>query len=319
MNTIPLTFNENQNNVTIIGGNEKIPSKLPISIILLNKSGSTFRGNNIESLLRLGFTDIVSIEAPQQNFNLDEISKRFPFVKFVIPDQLLTAGEMINLGMQEVSNNKVLVMWDTMHISTKVFSERLLNILLDSEVLCFVPFLFNHQMQCLPSKNVPSIENTAFTIKTYLVTKDYAKTLYPFDFVGLYDKEKFINICGFDYTLTSNYWQLLDFGLRGYLWGEKISICSGLRFNYECEVSLEDTTPENSYLRFFLKNLSPRFVGDYAYIPKKEFFSYLNRSSLGFFKAYKSFKMARNWVAKNKFRFKTDAQTLISSWETENE
>ena len=47
--------------------------------------------------------------------------------------------------------------------------------------------------------------------------------------------------------------------------------------------------------------------------------SYLNRSSLGFLKAYKTFKMARNWVAKNKFRFKTDAQTLITSWEIENE
>ena len=319
MNTIPLTFNEKQINRTIIGGNEIVVSKIPISIILLNRSGTTFRMNNIESLLRLGFTDIVSIEAPQQNYNLDELAKRFPVVKFIIPGEQLSTGEMINLGMQEVRSNKVLVLWDTMHISTKIFSDRLLNIILNNEIFCFAPFLFNFQMQNLPVKNIPAIENTSFTVKTFGVTQDFAKTLYPFDFVGLYDRQKFINLGGFDHTITSDYWQLIDLFMRSYLFGEKTIICSSLRLNYECEVPLEDTTPDFSHLRFFLKNLSPKFVGDYAYIPKKEFFSYLNRSSLGFFKAYKSFKMARNWVSKNKFRFKTDAQTLISSWETENE
>ena len=319
MNTIPLTFNEKQINRTIIGGNEIVVSKIPISIILLNRSGTTFRMNNIESLLRLGFTDIVSIEAPQQNYNLDELAKRFPVVKFIIPGEQLSTGEMINLGMQEVRSNKVLVLWDTMHISTKIFSDRLLNIILNNEIFCFAPFLFNFQMQNLPVKNIPAIENTSFTVKTFGVTQDFAKTLYPFDFVGLYDRQKFINLGGFDHTITSDYWQLIDLFMRSYLFGEKTIICSSLRLNYECEVPLEDTTPDLSHLRFFLKNLSPKFVGDYAYIPKKEFFSYLNRSSLGFFKAYKTFKMARNWVSKNKFRFKTDAQTLISSWETENE
>ena len=84
MNTIPLTFNENQKNITIIGGEQVLVSKIPISVILLNRSGTTFRANNLDSLLSYGFADIISIEAPQQNYNLDEISKRFPSVKFVI-------------------------------------------------------------------------------------------------------------------------------------------------------------------------------------------------------------------------------------------
>ena len=319
MNTIPSTFNEKQIDRTILGGSEILPSKFPISVILLNKSGTTFRMNNIEALMKLGFTDIVCVEAPQQNYNLDELAKRLTCVKFIIPGEHLSPGEMINLGMQEVKNNKVLVLWDTMHISTKVITDRLVGTFLKDDVLCFVPFLFTEQMQNLPAKNVPSICDGSFTVKAFSVTQDYAKTLYPFDFVGVYNREKFINLGGFDYTLTSSYWQLIDFALRSYLWGEKIIICSGLRLNYECEVSLEDTTLESSYLRFFLKNLSPRFVNDYAYIPKKEFFQYLNHSSLEFFEAYKTFKMARNWVEKNKFRFKTDAKNLIASWDNENE
>lgn len=319
MNTIPLTFNEKQIDTTIIGGNVILVSKIPISVILLNKSGTTFRMNNLESLLRLGFTDIVSIEAPQQNYSLDELSKRFPVVKFIIPGEHLSPGEMINLGMQEVRSNKVLVLWDTMHISTKVITDRLLGHLLKDDILCNVPFLFTEQMQNLPAKNVPTIQDGSFSVKSFTVVQDFSKTLYPFDFVGVYDRQLFIKLGGFDYTLTSSYWQLLDFSLRAHLFGEKIVVCSGLRLNYECEVPLEDTTPEVSHLRFFLKNLCPKFVEDYAYIPKNDFFSYLSRSSLGLFKALKTFKMARNWVSKNKYRFKTDAQNLIDSWEKEDE
>jgi len=319
MNTIPLTFNENQKNITIIGGEQVLVSKIPISVILLNRSGTTFRANNLESLLSYGFTDIISIEAPQQNYNLDEISKRFPSVKFVIPSENLTPGEMINLGMQEVRSKKVLVLWDTMHLSSKVISDRILNVLLNEEVLCFVPFLFTVQMQNLPSKNIPAIENGSFSVKSFTVVQDYSKTLYPFDFVGVYDKDRFINIGGFDYTLVSSYWQLLDFALRGYLWGEKIIISSGLRLNYECEVSLEDTTPDSSQLRFFLKNLCPKILDGVAHLPNKEFFSYFNRSSLGLFEALKTFSMAKKWVSKNKYRFKTDAQKLIVNWDSEDE
>ena len=70
MNTIPLTYNEKQINRTIIGEKDGLPAKIPMSVILLNRSGSTFRMNNLESLLRLGFSDIVSIEAPQINYNI---------------------------------------------------------------------------------------------------------------------------------------------------------------------------------------------------------------------------------------------------------
>lgn len=319
MNTIPLTYNEKQINRTIIGEKDGLPPKIPMSVILLNRSGSTFRINNIESLLRLGFSDIVSIEAPQTNYNIDELSKKFPHVRFIIPSENLSPGDMINLGMQEVDNNKVLVIWDTMHIATKTITERLLKLLLQDDILCSVPFLFTDQMQNLPAKNVPTMEDGSFVVKSYSVVQDFSKTLYPFDFVGVYDLQKFINLGGFDHTITSSYWQLLDFALRANLWGEKITVCSSFRINYECELELEDTTPNESYLRFYLKNLCPKFVGDYAYIPKNLFFSYLSRSALGFWDAFKSFKMARGWVEKNKFRFKTDAQKLISTWEEESD
>ena len=194
MNTIPLTFNENQINTTIIGGKEISSEKIPISIILLNKSGTTFRMNNLESLIRLGFTDIVSIEAPGRNFTLDELAKKYSYVKFIIPGEQLSTGEMINLGMQEVRHNKVLVLWDTMHISTKVITDRLLATLLKEDILCFVPFLFTEQMQNLPVKNIPSIDDGSFNVKSFSVAQYYSKNLYPFDFFLLLKIQSMVSI-----------------------------------------------------------------------------------------------------------------------------
>ena len=319
MNTIPLIFNEKQINRTILGGHEKLPQKLPFSVILLNKSGRTFREKNINMLLGLGFTDIISIEGPGVSYSIKDLSEKFPMVRFLIPGEQITSGEMINYGMEIAKNQKVLVIWDTMIMSYNLFSERTIDILKNTESICIVPFLFNNKMQNIPSKTVPTMENKTLLVQSYVVTKSSVKTLYPFDFVGLYDKEKLMNIGGFDYTITSDYWQLLDFALRANLWGEKFIVCNFLKISYECEVSPEDTTLDSSYLRFFLKNLAPRFENDRAYIHKREFLPYLNRSSLSFFEAYKTFKMARNWVDKNKYRFKTDAENLIAFWDDENE
>lgn len=321
MNTIPSTFNEKQIQHTIIGcTNESIKTpkgKIPLSVILLSLSGSTFRTSNLESLYALGFTDIISVELPSQNYNLYDFSKKFPSVKFIVPHQTITTGDMINLAMQEASNSKVLIMWDTMHISTKVLSERLVERLLDESVACFVPFLFTNQMQNLPAKNVPFIDKGIFSVNAFTVCPDNCKTLYPFDFVGVYDKAKFLKLGGFDYTITSSYWQLLDFALRTWLWGEKILVCANLRLNYEGEVPAEVTTSDVSYLRFFLKNLCHKFDKDHAYIPKKEFFPYMSRANLGFTTALKTFRQARSWVLKNQYNIKMDAKSFIENWENQ--
>lgn len=315
MNSIPVTFNERQLKRTVLGGTAHVDEKLPLSVILLNRNGSTFRTSNLENLDYFGFRKIVCIENTAVNYNLEDISKRFPHVKFIVPHEELTPGDMINLGMTEVPDGEVLVIWDTVSISAKLFTKKVLSRLADEEAFCRVPLIAGNRLDLLPVHMIPFVNKGSLSVNAVLVAPDGCPTFYPFDFIGIYNRQKFILTGGFDYTIKSPYWQNLDLAMRAWLWGEKISIVPQLRVRYETEVPVEDCTPDASQLRFFLKNIAPKFSRDYSYIPKVKFLSYMLRSGNGFSESLADFKEARGWVEKNKFRFKTDAISLIENWE----
>ena len=100
MNTIPLIFNERQINRAVLGGKDS-PSeiKLPVGLLLLNGKGSQFRSAILEKLIKMGFEQIVSVEKNHENYNINELSRKFPSVKFVIPLEKVNEGELINIGM----------------------------------------------------------------------------------------------------------------------------------------------------------------------------------------------------------------------------
>ena len=92
------------------------------------------------------------------------------------------------------------------------------------------------------------------------------KTLYPFMYVGLYNKDKFIQIGGYDIGILNTYWQKLDFGLRTYMWGEKISAHKSFIINLgQNDKIIEDITPDKDYRLYCLKNLSVVIKKDSGY------------------------------------------------------
>lgn len=110
MNTIPLIFNERQINRTVMGGSERpAVQKLDAALVLLNSNCSQFRLPLLENIAKCGFKEIVSIESNPDSYNLVEYSRRFPFIKFIVPHEKASTGELINIGMSEVSSDFVLV------------------------------------------------------------------------------------------------------------------------------------------------------------------------------------------------------------------
>ena len=106
MNTIPTTFDEHQITRTIIGGKPNVnPDVLNISVILLNNSGSHFKINVYKNLLECNFESIISIEHDPNNSTIDDISKKMPEIKFIIPQEETTNGELINLAMSEIKSD----------------------------------------------------------------------------------------------------------------------------------------------------------------------------------------------------------------------
>jgi hypothetical protein len=177
-----------------------------------------------------------------------------------------------------------------------------------------VPLIQDERFESLPTLIVPMLlpeKKLKMSIKTIPAVPlgEGLPSLYPFDGIGIYDRERFIRLGGYDPSIKSFYWQLMDFGFRSSLWGEKIASTRLIKLSYEGIVPQEDTTPGDGWRHFFLKNLAPVFRRDYAHIPLTRFPPYLRRRG-ELFTAWEEFSRAREWVSTNRYRFVSDARTI---------
>lgn len=319
MNGIPLTFSEHQINRTVIGGRpNQDPSALNVSVILLNSSGSHFKLHVFENLMQCNFQSIISIEHDSSNFT-DDTSKKFPMVKFIIPQEKTTDGELINLAMSEVYSDYVLVIRDSLNIPSNFIPPHLAERLTADAPYCIVPRLLDKNRNALPCAFSPAAERTHFVIDYSSEISNGKKTLFPFDYIALYNRKKFIELGGFDWTINSPYWQNLDLALRSWLWGEETVLTSLMQFSYLDEPPVNDTTYNLDYLRYYLKNELPKLKMEQAYIKKSSYPGFLLHSSCGLLEARRQFNAGQKWVEENKFRFKMDLQTFIQNWGKKDE
>lgn len=250
MNTIPLTFDEHQINRTVIGGRiENKKATLNISVILMNSSGNQFKTNILDTLLECGFRSIVSIELDINSYMIDDISKKYPAVKFIIPLEETTDGEMINLAMAEIEADYVLVLRNNLYLQNGFIQENLAERIIKNDVFCIVPRLIGQNKVSLASQLSPGAIKNNFVVESSCIVNDGTKTLYPLDNIAIYNRKKFIELGGFDWTIKSKHWQNLDFGLRSWLWGEKTLLTTLLQFTYIDEAPIEDKTVNLDYLR----------------------------------------------------------------------
>ena len=315
MNTIPLTFNEHQISRTVIGGRENnSENTLNISVILLNGSGSQFKVNIFENLLQCNFRSVVSVEHDAQNRSIDDIAKKYPAVKFIVPLEKATDGELINLAMSEVDADYVLVLRDNLYIPSGIILPNLAERLIKDDYYCVVPRLLDQNKNGIPTQFIPGVEKKHFTVEEIASITDGTKTIFPFDYIALYNRKKFIQLGGFDYTIQSPYWQNLDLGLRSWLWGEQTRLTTMLHFSYVDEIPLVEKNFNLDYLRYHLKNEMPKFKNDRAYLSFFSFFTFRNHSSCGFLEARRQHQDAKKWIEQNKYKFKMDLTYFIENW-----
>jgi hypothetical protein len=329
MNTIPTIFNDAMPSYTVVGGTERGAST-GLSVVLLNRGGRYPRRTLFQELEKNGFDYIISIECSQERYDVEDLSGRFPFVRFILLKEPVSPGEQINLAAMELSSPLFFVLWNDLRIlhggGAARMADRLL--LCQEELnrfgggksvckrLCTVPVIQNSRFETLPTLIAPAVIRG--TVKTIPFTpdKDGLPSLYPFDGIGIYDRDRFIRIGGFDRALKNIHWQLMDFGFRAHLWGEKINATRLIKLSYDGEVPSEDSTAEESYRLFYLKNLAPIFRGDNAHIPLRRFLTYLWRTGGDLFTAWEDFAKSRRWVKNNRYRFHGDARTVTELWDS---
>lgn len=317
MSTIPTTSKTLRVPYTIVGGgieDRSLQISPPIGIVLLHRGSRPYRQEYFKELEQLGNIEIISVEPKTSTYDVDGLSQRYPGVRFLLLHEDITRGEQINIGMKESSSQYVLVLWSDMKVSSPL-APQLLQRFIDSERLCTVPVIQNTKLETVPSVIVPAFQKRNLKTLPLLPQKNGIKTLYPFDYCGVYNREKFLLAGGYDYLITHQHWQKMDFGFRAHMWGENIECETAFRLRYLGSEPSEDTTPDEGYKQFFLKNLSVRFAGDRGELPWGRFFSYYTRSGSSLISAMREFKRVREWVRLNQYRFCREARDVTELWE----
>ncbi len=317
MNTIPSTLEDRKPTYTVLGGGRggNCPDSFPVSVLLLNRGPRLYRAALLQELSDIGFDSIVSVEGDGESPELEGLAARFPSVRFLSFKERVNLGDMMNTGMRESCAPYVFVLWNDMRLATSALSGRFFDRVAELDRACLVPTLCDPSGSVLPSVMHPALARSALRVVALPPRADGDKSLFPFDLCGIYSREKFILLGGFDWTIGNPHWQRMDFGFRAWLWGEEIRYAQALRLNYGSAPAPEDTTPDHDYGRFWLKNLAPVHRGDSAYIPTSRLFRWALSSRRGPLASLEEFRAARNWVAVNSFRFRQDAARVADLWD----
>jgi hypothetical protein len=301
----------------VIGGAPKARVRkylFPLTIVILNRGGKLFRENALDDLAEQADCEIISIEGPEAAPDIDALAKKYAAVRFLLLQGETTTGEKVNLGIEEAQSKLVFVVSSDMHIPRSVISPRILEKIEARELLCTLPVLKNARLETVPSLQVPGYFSRSLKIMPWNPLYDGMKSVFPFDYAGIYHKEKFRFSGGYDGRLRSPYWQKADFGFRSCLWGEELAVNTSIFCQYRREVKVEDNTPDESYKYFYLKNISVEFRRDRGVLGYRKFPTYVFKSGSGFPRAFREFREARRWVWENRYRFKTDARDLVEVW-----
>ncbi len=301
--------------MTILGGMEESPRILmDVACIVIKRTVNQYRNQVFRNLLSCGFKKIISVESFNTAFNTESLSLEFPEIKFIRAHGRVSDGELVNLGMGEVDSPYALVLHDDLCIQNFKFNRSLAQKLSEFNIFCVAARLLNSNRQGIPVRFTPKVKNFVFDVESSLSVVDRALTLSPLDLAGFYDVNTFKMLGGFDYTIEAPYWQEMDLFFRAWLWGEKIQLSSAFALEFLDELPVYDHTAEISYLKFYLKNLLPDFKRDHGEISMASFLSFKARSRCGLNEALMLFTKARDWVKLNRFRFKTDAVSLLENW-----
>lgn len=318
MNTIPTTSKKIRIPYTVVGGKkvdkqQRTPSVL--SLCILNRGGRLYRKDFFEEIQHMGNLETISVEGPGPGYDQEQLVRKYPNLRFLNVHSKISQGEKVNIGIEEAHGKYIFIIWDDVKLLTSTLSTRFIDKLQEEDHLCTVPLISNSSGEPVPSIMSPAFHRNKLKVLPFRCEKENTSSLFPFDYIGIYSKERFTKAGGYDYSIEHPYWQKMDFGFRVHMWGEKI-ICNGsLRLGYEGDVPAEDTTPNEEYKRFFLKNLSVRFVNDRGILPFSVFLPYWFKAGSGIIGSWKEFKAVKEWVNLNAFRFQRDARGVTELWE----
>ncbi|MEX2442868.1 MAG: hypothetical protein WD492_04660 [Alkalispirochaeta sp.] len=300
---------------TIVGAPRTSRRPGAVGVLLLNRSSRLLRRALIRELVEKGYNEIVSVEPQEHSYTVEALTREFPQIRFLLLTRELNIGAQINLGMQHLDADHALVLWSTMDPPSGV--DRAIPVL-EERTVVVAPQLRGERGEVLPVLQAPAMQRRSLRVLSLPLRTGRSTTLFPFDFVGLYNRRLFLRFDGFDEEIHNPYWQKLDFGFRTHLWGGNILALSTFRASYQTMPEPEDQTSDRSYARFFAKNLAIRVTDEGAQIPRLHFLTFAIRSGLGVPRSITVFRAVRAWLRLYRHRFVADPRTMVEQWSVDH-
>ncbi len=301
---------------TVIGGPrwDRV-RKYPYSMTLLvmSRGDRLFRAELLSDLLSRDLGEVLWVEGHEPSADVESLARDHPDVRFLLLKEPTTAGERINIGIAEARSPVALCLWSDMRLSR--VPAALPEALEKSGVVCTVPLSRNARLQPIPSWQSPVWKKRRLSLAFRIPRREGEPTLFPFDYCGIYNSERFLRTGGFDPSISNPYWQKLDFGFRCFLWGERIAGTTEVSLTYTASPPTDDSTPDQSYKLFFLKNMAVRMRREMGVLPVRRILDYIVHSDASPLYSLREFAAARDWVRTHKFRFRKDPRDVMQKWE----
>lgn len=301
---------------TVVATGRSSTLESPICLLVLHRGGRIDREGLFRELSARHNGEIISLESTEHSYDVERLAQRHAKVRFILPSIAMSIGAQINIGIQESQSPYVYVIWNDMRMAE--ISERAQARVLSEAVLCTAPYIRNDRSQVIPTLMTPALEARGnLRVLPQAPYSEQAATLFPYDYVGVYSRRRFLDVLGYDSAIAQAYWQKLEFGLRSWMWGESIRLSSALRVSYSASAPTEDTTPNEDYLRFYWKTLGVKLDGTQTDLSMRRLLGGLWRSPASAPSLLKSFRTLRQELGRYPTRYKKSALRLISEWETE--
>ncbi|HPZ15471.1 MAG TPA: hypothetical protein PLX25_02280 [Sphaerochaeta sp.] len=188
---------------------------------------------------------------------VETLVERYPEINFISFATWTTIGERINAVANECGANYFLITRSDLYLA-RFDGSRLFSTGYDR--IAWAAVIANSHKEIVPSLRFPSLGGDPFGVDSDFPLLDEARavrTLYPVMGLGLYDRAVFQRLRGFDEKIESDYYQLVDWGIRSALIGHRVLASSALLMQFiDRESVIEDRSERAGTNRCYTKALS---------------------------------------------------------------
>lgn len=217
-------------------------------ILLLSdlKSGQEFAAALDRFTAYQHFPQVAVVEKRSLPPSIDSIRNTYPWVTLVIFEDSVPEGTKVTIAADILNSDYFLVLTEEMDILSG-FDPYLVSWMAETNALCGVPLMSVHG-EPVPSCYAPSLHEQEFSIVPLGMGKEREKSLIPSPgYCGIYKRGEFLRLGGFSERYTSSFWQCADLGLRSWLSGSEILICSSLHINHNGKPAPVDMSKNDDF------------------------------------------------------------------------